>query len=234
MIDLGLEKIGKEISSNNKNIVDDIVEIPLKDIFPNEENFYKISNIEQLKEDMLINGQIESLIVTPSDNVGEYKIISGHRRYNALLLLEQEGVLDTAKCIIKNFNTKEEESLALIGANEQRIKSKEERNQEIKLRKKHLKNLKEEYPGKYENININKLLAEEFNISETSIKNITKEQKPLVETKEVDPFIKSLRKLLKDVDKITEKYEILDDKLNENLSELGDLLSKYINEKDNF
>ncbi len=234
MINLGLEEIGKEISSNNKNIVDDIVEIPLKDILPNEDNFYKISNIDQLKEDMLLNGQIESLIVTPSEQVGEYKIISGHRRYNALLLLEQEGLLDTAKCIIKDYNTKEEESLALIGANEQRIKSKEERNQEIKLRKKYLKKLKEDNPGKYENININKLLAEEFNMSETSIKNITKEQKPLVEEKKIDPFIKSLRKLLKDVDKIVEKYEIPDNKLNEELSEFGDVLSNYLTKEDNF
>lgn len=59
--------------------------IPRERLLLNEKNFYDTSNTDELADSIALNGLIEPIIVRPvRDGSGDYRIISGHRRFLAI------------------------------------------------------------------------------------------------------------------------------------------------------
>lgn len=93
--------------------------IDIDKIIRNEKNFYEINNIDELVEDISINGLNHNLVVRPT-NKGLYEIISGERRYTALKKLVKNGEDKFKKvpCKISDLNDLDSE-IVLIQANAQ-------------------------------------------------------------------------------------------------------------------
>lgn len=93
--------------------------IDIDKIIRNEKNFYEINNIDDLVEDISINGLNHNLVVRPADK-GLYELISGERRYTALKELVNKGEERFKKvpCKISNLNDLDSE-IVLIQANAQ-------------------------------------------------------------------------------------------------------------------
>lgn len=81
-----------------------IVEIDVHDLEQNESNFYGLRSIASLAGMISTSGYIEPLAVKAMTN-GKYKIIAGHRRHAAVLLLLEKGERINPKvpCVIRNF-----------------------------------------------------------------------------------------------------------------------------------
>lgn len=59
--------------------------IPRERLQQNEKNFYATNSIDELADSIALNGIIEPIIVRPvRDGSGDYRIISGHRRFLAI------------------------------------------------------------------------------------------------------------------------------------------------------
>jgi len=69
----------------------DVQMIPLSEITPNVENFYDVSDIEELAEDILQHGLMHNIVVQRRGEDDKYTIISGERRFRAFSLLAGEG-----------------------------------------------------------------------------------------------------------------------------------------------
>lgn len=93
--------------------------IDIDKIIRNKKNFYEINNIDDLVEDISINGLNHNLVVRPADK-GLYELISGERRYTALKELVNKGEERFKKvpCKISNLNDLDSE-IVLIQANAQ-------------------------------------------------------------------------------------------------------------------
>ena len=61
--------------------------IPLDLIDADENNFYSIDGLDALAGNIEMNGLQQPLLLRPSQN-GRYKVVSGHRRREALLLIQ--------------------------------------------------------------------------------------------------------------------------------------------------
>lgn len=78
-------------------------------LIPSEENFYPISEIEELADNMLVCGHIEPMVVgrVKETATGEEKdrIVSGHRRYYAIGLNIERGHLEfrSVNCVIRKM-----------------------------------------------------------------------------------------------------------------------------------
>lgn len=65
--------------------------IPRERLRQNEKNFYATSSIDELADSIALNGLIEPIIVRPvRDGSGDYRIISGHRRFLAICELAKD------------------------------------------------------------------------------------------------------------------------------------------------
>lgn len=101
-------------------------DLPIDQLYRNEGNFYAIVEIEELAGKILMSGLLDNLVViydpTP---VGQYRIVSGERRWEALKLLVSMGhtEFNVATCNIRAKKTPEEETIDLIAANSQRVKT---------------------------------------------------------------------------------------------------------------
>lgn len=169
-----LEELSNDLDAANREVYEHIsvVRIPIEELKEHESNFYIINGIEALAEELkVMGGELSNPIKVFKNNT----IISGHRRFNAFkLLAETNESFNTIPAIyVDNFETEEEELLYLMNENNQRVKTKEELTVEIQLKKELYVTLKENGDERYQNVNINKLLAEEFGMSETSIKRAT-------------------------------------------------------------
>lgn len=95
-------------------------------IYENEANFYPQEDIEQKAGEILALGLIENLVVKyePREGTGEYKLISGERRWRALKLLFERGYkeFEFVTCKIIAPETQQEEKVTLILANSHRTK----------------------------------------------------------------------------------------------------------------
>ena len=88
-------------------------EIQLDDIWQNPLNFYGIRDVEELAESIKLNGLLDPLVVYPLPG-GKYCLISGHRRWAALHILNAE----TALCrVVAKPESAAAETLMLIQAN---------------------------------------------------------------------------------------------------------------------
>ena len=102
----------------------EIVEIPLPKIIANGRNFYGVRDVEELADDIALNGQLEPLIVYPYGTAaGLYRLLSGHRRLAALQLNKAESALCR---IVDKPASLAREDLLLIAANRQRTKNSAE------------------------------------------------------------------------------------------------------------
>ena len=95
-------------------------------IYSNDENFYPQEDIEQKAGEILALGLLENLVVKyePNEAAGEYKLISGERRWRALHLLVERGhkEFEFVTCNVAAPTTTQEERIALIIANSHRNK----------------------------------------------------------------------------------------------------------------
>lgn len=100
------------------SFIDSLKMIEVEDIQPNEDNFYTMSEIEELAEDIERQGLMSVLVAEIAED-GKYRLISGHRRLAAVKLLIDEGrrKSTTVPCYIKSAKSHEETQLDLIMLN---------------------------------------------------------------------------------------------------------------------
>lgn len=94
--------------------------IPRDRLLLNEKNFYATSSIDELADSIALNGIIEPIIVRPvRDGSGDYRIISGHRRFLAIceLAKAEPERWDRVPAIIREPASDVLEELLLIEAN---------------------------------------------------------------------------------------------------------------------
>ena len=142
--------------------------IDIDNIKRNEKNFYDIVDVEELAEDIKLNGLNHNLVVRKLDN-GQFELISGERRYTALSKLVNEGnkEFNLVPCKVIESNDIDSE-IILIQANAQSRELTEvekltqvERLQELyKIKKKN----GEKVPGK-----IRDIIANDLNLSATQV-----------------------------------------------------------------
>ena len=142
--------------------------IAINDIKRNEKNFYEIVNVDELAEDIKMNGLNHNLVVRKLEN-GTYELISGERRYTALNKLVQEGnnLFALVPCKVIEANDIDAE-IILIQANAQTRELTDLEKLEQVKRLKELYTTKkangENIPGKIRN-----LIANDLNLSSTQV-----------------------------------------------------------------
>ncbi len=117
--------------------------IDFHDLIPHERNFYGMRDIPSLAKDMSISNWIEPLRVQRSvDEPGKYIILSGERRYRAVMYRYERGEINTREipCIIADTPESDDllsadmkRDVAIIMANSHRVKNYSERLQEIEV-----------------------------------------------------------------------------------------------------
>ena len=182
------------------NATFETADISVKDIYPNADNFYPQEEIEKKADEILALGLIENLVVTrdPDRDKGEYRLISGERRWRALKKLVDEGHTEYEKvtCQVRAPGSLEEEKVMLIISNSQRKKDAGTVIKEVEALKKILTEMKK----KGLTINgrdlskgeIRDAVADMMNISATKVakaeaisKRLPDEQKEMLENGEI-------------------------------------------------
>lgn len=101
-------------------------DISISKMYRNKMNFYKVEDIESLAKDIKEHGLKQNLEVIhePCED-GEYRIISGERRWEALKALVSEGLkkFEIATCRIVSPHDPDKEQIEIISANSYRTKS---------------------------------------------------------------------------------------------------------------
>lgn len=142
--------------------------IDINDIKRNEKNFYEIVNVDELAEDIKMNGLNHNLVVRKLEN-GTYELISGERRYTALNKLVQEGnnLFALVPCKVIEANDIDAE-IILIQANAQtRELTDLEKLEQVKRLTELYKTKKangENIPGRIRN-----MIANDLNLSATQV-----------------------------------------------------------------
>ncbi|HMM21445.1 MAG TPA: ParB/RepB/Spo0J family partition protein [Selenomonadales bacterium] len=108
--------------------------LDMSTLVENKQNFYSIADIEVLAADILRNGIRQPLEVVMQQDGVTYRLISGHRRLIALRHLKAQGetVPEKVPCIIRRYESEEDEIEAIISANCQRDKTIEDELNELK------------------------------------------------------------------------------------------------------
>ena len=106
-------------SAASDSFVDNIKMIEVSEIVPNKENFYEMSGLELLADDIEREGLKHNLVVSKDKNSEKYWLKSGHRRFAAIKLLINEKRLTSTKvpCLVDGEKTKAESKLDLIMLN---------------------------------------------------------------------------------------------------------------------
>ena len=147
--DLMSERSTKEIQTKERQ---EIVFRNPKELIPSDENFYKVENVDTLKQSLLLVGVLQPLLIENTD-AGDI-VIAGHRRRKACVELIEEGYEEfkNVPCIYKNQARTKELSgkedilrqIALIQANNYRDKSDWERMTETLQMEELIKELRKE------------------------------------------------------------------------------------------
>ncbi len=142
--------------------------IKIDDLIPSKENFYSINDIELLSSLIEFGGLQQNLAVWNDDGV--YRILSGHRRHQALMLLRKKGneLYERVPCLIIEAETLvDAEMQLLIGNMGNRHTNDYEKMQEairfgelIETKRQNGENI----PGRKR-----ELIAEMLNISKTQV-----------------------------------------------------------------
>lgn len=159
--------------------------IDIKNIERNKKNFYEIVNIDELAEDIKMNGLNHNLVVRKLDN-GKYELISGERRYTALTQLVEQGneIFALVPCKVIEANDIDSE-IILIQANAQTRELTEiEKLEQVKRLTELYKTKKkngEKVPGK-----IREIIANDLKLSPTQVGRYERINKNLIpELKEI-------------------------------------------------
>ena len=159
--------------------------IDIKDIERNKKNFYEIENVDELAEDIKMNGLNHNLVVRKLDN-GKYELISGERRYTALTQLVEQGneIFALVPCKVIESNDIDSE-IILIQANAQTRELTEiEKLEQVKRLTELYKTKKkngEKVPGK-----IREIIANDLKLSPTQVGRYERINKNLIpELKEI-------------------------------------------------
>lgn len=147
--DLMSERSTKEIQTKERQ---EIVFRNPKELIPSDENFYKVENVDTLKQSLLLVGVLQPLLIENTD-AGDV-VIAGHRRRKACVELIEEGheEFKNVPCIYKTQARTKELSgkddilrqIALIQANNYRDKSDWERMTETLQMEELIKELRKE------------------------------------------------------------------------------------------
>lgn len=100
-------------------------DISIFKMYRNEMNFYKVADIEELAGDILMHGLKQNLeLVYKPCKEGEYRIVSGERRWEALKFLAAKGYkeFEMATCKLTSPQDDDEEQVEIISANAYRTK----------------------------------------------------------------------------------------------------------------
>lgn len=105
-------------TASSDSFIDNLKMIDVNKITPSDENFYTMSEIEALADDIERQGIMSVLVVSDSGN-DNYILISGHRRLAAVKLLIENGRRKCTKvpCYLKGEKSKDETQLDLIMMN---------------------------------------------------------------------------------------------------------------------
>ncbi len=202
-----IKKISTETNNINEKNIGTIKEIQLDKLSKNPLNFYDENYaLDDLKESILNFGLIEPLIINAN-----YQILSGHRRFTAMTELG----FTSAKCVIQSEGDYLDQELLLIEANRQRIKTKEEKNYEIK-RLHELYTEKKKADPNFKG-NINELIASSMNVSTSTVKRALKDTKNQSET--IQPQLTKSQQQLKKLNNLIEKI-LQDEELDIQLEQL--------------
>lgn len=176
-----VKKVNEIEAKNNFNVQ----YIDIKDIERNKKNFYEIVNVEELAEDIKMNGLNHNLVVRKLDN-GKYELISGERRYTALTKLVEEGnkIFALVPCKVIEANDIDSE-IILIQANAQTRELTEiEKLEQVKRLTELYRTKKkngEKVPGK-----IREIIANDLKLSPTQVGRYERINKNLIpELKEI-------------------------------------------------
>ncbi len=121
-------------------------DISVAKIYSNDKNFYSMQDIEELADLILAVGLIENIAVTYAPcELGEYRIISGEKRYRALNHLIESGhtEFEIVTCQILTPAEECEEMVQLIIANSYRTKTVGDQLEEAKRLKESLQYMRD-------------------------------------------------------------------------------------------
>ena len=100
-------------------------DISIHKIYSNSQNFYPQEGIEEKAAEILTVGMLENIAVMYApEEQGEYRIISGERRWRALKMLVEQGYkeFEIVTCQVRTPANPHEERIELIIANSSRVK----------------------------------------------------------------------------------------------------------------
>ena len=123
-----------------------VKDISIKQMYRNKENHYNLDNIESLKSNIKTVGLRQNLevIYAPCED-GDYRILSGERRWLALNMLVDEGYkeYEIVTCKVSCPQDEDMERLELMATNSYREKNNEDLMMEVKEATEAFRNLKE-------------------------------------------------------------------------------------------
>lgn len=173
----------KSISGGNMNTTYArfrLQDIPIDKIYSNDKNFYPLTDIEQLANEIKLCGLMENLTVVkePCER-GEYRLVSGERRWRALTYLVENGEdkFKNVSAKVTRFDNQNEEELYLIVANSYRTKDSATKMNEVKRMQELLQSAKENgtsingYDMQQESIR--SVMSKLLGMSETKIAELT-------------------------------------------------------------
>lgn len=106
--------------------------IPISKIFPNPRNEMSMAGIEELANQIKLSGLEQPLVVYQTED-GNYRILTGHRRYTAIKTLIEQGDWNEnqpVECKVKDLDemdvplsTEDKEMLSLLVTNQTREKT---------------------------------------------------------------------------------------------------------------
>lgn len=110
-----IKNLLNEESIKQASSTSNIQKIDYQKLIPNEHNIYHIDekDIQDLADDIEDNGLLQNLVVKPLED-GNYLLVAGHKRYNAIKELVENRDLDkfsSIYCYILDKNESEEETL---------------------------------------------------------------------------------------------------------------------------
>ncbi|MGM9539886.1 ParB/RepB/Spo0J family partition protein [Anaerovibrio sp.] len=116
--------------------------IDFQNLIPHENNFYGMRDIPSLAKDMRMSNWVEPLRVQKTQEPGKYIILSGERRYRAVMYRYEHGEIESREipCVVTEapagnglLTAEMQTDIAIIMANSHRVKNFSEKLQEIEV-----------------------------------------------------------------------------------------------------
>lgn len=166
--------IGKDMkSASADSFLDNMQMIEFSEIKLNKENFYSLSEIELLADDIERQGLKHNLVVCKDSGGDGYWLISGHRRYSAVKqLIKQDRLTSTLiPCYVDGERSQAEARLNLIMLNAtQRKYTDAETMAEYEMLKQTIQQLEDE--GKHIKGRVREIIANTLQVSPAQVGKI--------------------------------------------------------------